>query len=376
MQIRLRQLRDDAHAGEFGISQIDAQENWDANRLENELTAIGFFGGQRLVIVKNLLSAKDVDVDRVVQLLSDIVRGGTTRTNKVNSSQLVASNNNQEGVMSDTAEVTVIIVESNKPDKRTKLFKWLQKNAKAEELAKLFGNNWQKFAASLINERQIKLETPARQALMAETEGESWQLVNIIDQLLLWGQPLSLRGTPKQSQIQKGIPPLLQRDVGVSRDDSEEGPSRLIGVADVELFLRRKPRGDSFRLLESIATGRRAEVTRHIGDLWQQGEAPLRVLGAIVYQYRQLIRIKALSEEGTDSYQIVRELGIPPFVVGKIMPLAKKLAWHGLKEIYGQIAQIDDAIKSGKIEPEAGIELLVYNLLKLHSNQSKLIRVK
>lgn len=350
MHKRLQQLREEIGAGDFNVSQIDAQENWDSNRFENELTAVGFFGGSRLVIVKNLLATKDVDAEKVIELLGNLHPNIRPRRTSLglapeNDAKVPRERRDSSAAvgMTSGSEVTVIIVETMMPDKRTKLYKWLQKNAGAEEFSKLSGSEWIKFASGLIAESKIKISGSARQRLFSETEGDSWQLVNVLDQLSLW------------------------------RAATDNHP---LEIDDINLFVRRKLRGNSFQLLDAINRGQTEVVTHHLKDLWAQGEAPLRVLGAIVYQYRQLVLIKAALEEGLNNYQIIRELKIPPFVAQKVGALARTTDWSTIKEIYNHITQIDEQIKSGKIEPEAGIEILIYNLLQIHRSSRENISTK
>ncbi len=346
LQKRLQEIKSGANTGNFGVSQIDASENWDINRFENELTAIGFFGGERLVIVKNLLASKDVDVDGVIKLLDIIVRDSSeSRTKNRNSSHLITDSNNSE-IASSLAmtndSVTVVVVENKTPDKRGKLYKWLKKNARSEEVLKLAGSVWNKFASGIIASRNIKITPSARTLLITETEGDSWQLTNVLDQLEAWSAHRSLP----------------------------------IDNNDINLFVSRKSHGDSFKLLDAIARGNVNIALHHIADLWSQGEAPLRVLGAIVFQYRQLVVIKSALDDNINPYEIAKECKIHPFVASKLTPLARNTDWDKLKTIYNEIAKIDEAIKSGKIEPEAGLEILVYNLINLHKKQGELIRIK
>ncbi len=70
-----------------------------------------------------------------------------------------------------------------------------------------------------------------------------------------------------------------------------------------------------------------------------------------------------------------RELRLPPFVVSKLINQAKKRSWTWLQQVYELIGQIDDALKNGKLEPEAGMELLVYNLAKAHADRDMLIKI-
>lgn len=353
LQKRLREIQGTIKTGDFGVSQIDASEKWDINRFENELTAIGFFGGERLVIVKNLLASKEVDVESVIRLLKNLCHSeSASRRDEESRDPSLANTLAQDdkkdeipayaGMTNGEDGVTVIIIENGVPDKRGKLYKWLQKNGRSEGFLKLAGAEWNKFASDIITLRQIKIAPSAHQTLITETEGDSWQLINVLDQLEAWS---AHRSNP-------------------------------IDNYDVSLFVSRKSHGDSFKLLDAIARGNITIALRHISDLWSQGEAPLRVLGAIVFQYRQLVVIKSALDDNINPYEIAKECKIHPFVASKLTPLARNTDWDKLKTIYDEIAKIDEALKSGKIEPEAGLEILVYNLMKLHKKQEELIKIK
>lgn len=281
---------------------MDASDTWDMGRFENELVALGFFSNNRVVVVKDMLSSKDVDGEKVIALLQKT-----------------------------SLDITVIIVEQGLPDKRTKLYKWLVKNAQAQELIRLRGSDWSQFASGLISQSNVKLSSPMRSALVSGTVGDGWQLKNVLSQLELW-----LDGSATEQK-------------------------------DMDYFLPRRFDGNSFGLLDALVGNDSAKAVRHILDLWQQDEAPIRVLGAIVYQYRQLVTIKALLDADTPQSMLAREARIPPFVVSKLTSIARKFSWDWFGTVYNHITQIDEAIKNGKLEPRESIELLVYNLSKMHA---------
>lgn len=382
LQKRLREIQGTIKTGDFGVSQIDASEKWDINRFENELTAIGFFGGERLVIVKNLLASKEVDVESVIRLLKNLCHSeSASRRDEESRDPSLANTLAQDdkkdeipayaGMTNGEDGVTVIIIENGVPDKRGKLYKWLQKNGRSEGFLKLAGAEWNKFASDIIASRQIKIAPSAHQTLITETEGDSWQLINVLDQLEAWYININKKHHP----VDKNRHPVL--DTGSKK--TEEGilnqvqydvkyHDRILEQDDINLFVSRKSHGDSFKLLDAIARGNITIALRHISDLWSQGEAPLRVLGAIVFQYRQLVVIKSALDDNINPYEIAKECKIHPFVASKLTPLARNTDWDKLKTIYDEIAKIDEALKSGKIEPEAGLEILVYNLMNLHKN--------
>jgi DNA polymerase-3 subunit delta len=317
LQKRLKEL---SLPDEFSRATIDGSENWSTGSFAAQVQAVPFFGNTRQIIVKNAFSGITTDeVDRVLSV-----------TGKV------------------PATTNVIFVESGKPDARTRLFKALSKLSQVETFEPLGGLAWSKFVDETARSANLKLSQPARDALLFDLEGDSAQLIQVVAQLQLWaGPPASAWPEAKLQALRAG--------------------EREITASDVAYFVPRRPEGDSFKLLGALAEKRIEGAVRFLYDLWHQDEAPMRVLGAIVYQYRQILWAKAYLEDGTPVRELASKLKVPPFVVGRLSSIASRVSWPWVKTVYGHIRQIDEGIKSGKIEQQAGIEVLVYNLAQFHS---------
>ena len=66
--------------------------------------------------------------------------------------------------------------------------------------------------------------------------------------------------------------------------------------------------------------------------------------------------IKNASKENFFSYRLV---GLHPYVIKKSFFLCRKFEESELKKIYKKIFQIDFDIKTGKIDPQMALDLLV-----------------
>jgi DNA polymerase III delta subunit len=67
-------------------------------------------------------------------------------------------------------------------------------------------------------------------------------------------------------------------------------------------------------------------------------------------------------EEGKNFYQIQKISKIHPFVIKKNFLLAKNFSINELKKIYKKILEIDFLIKTGKVDPQTGIEIFLMKI--------------
>jgi DNA polymerase III delta subunit len=77
----------------------------------------------------------------------------------------------------------------------------------------------------------------------------------------------------------------------------------------------------------------------------------------IVAQFKNLVLVKA-SGAGASAAR----LGIHPYVFGKTVAQARCFGLDELKSIYRKICQADFDIKTGRISPEAGLDLLIADI--------------
>ena len=208
---------------------IDASDSWDTARFASQVLATPFLGPSRQIIVMGALRA--LSSEEALKVLSA-------------ASQI-------------SPTTAIIFAETSAPDKRTKFFKDLVKQARVETFDPLWGASWARYVEVETRRANLKLSPAARNALTANLEGDSGQLHQVITQLELWVE------------------------------------GREINEDDVALFTARRSDSDSFKMLGALSDKRAYETVHFMLDLWRQDEDPLRVLGAVAYQYRQLLWTKA-----------------------------------------------------------------------------------
>ena len=88
-------------------------------------------------------------------------------------------------------------------------------------------------------------------------------------------------------------------------------------------------------------------------------ESPLMVLAMISRQLRLILQCKSLSSEGKTNGEIAQILGIRDFVVRECLIQGKNFNEAMLKNAIANCLETDINIKTGKVNQETGVELLI-----------------
>ncbi|MFA6190493.1 MAG: DNA polymerase III subunit delta [Candidatus Staskawiczbacteria bacterium] len=217
----------------------------------------------------------------------------------------------------------VVVYESSLPDKRTKLFKALQKNTKCQEFNLLTDVNLKKWIASEFLLQKVKINNDAVDLLASYIGSDLWRMANEINKL---------------SNYKKGT---------------------IVLKENVELLVKPNIDNDIFKTIDALASKNKKLALSLLHKHMDGGDFPLYLLSMIAYQFRNLLIIKDLSAQGGPASGWQKKSGLHPFVIQKSSYLCSQFSMVELKKIYQKIFQIDLNIKTGKIEAETAIDLLI-----------------
>lgn len=141
------------------------------------------------------------------------------------------------------------------------------------------------------------------------------------------------------------------------------GSKEPIRVEDVHAVIPSVRESSIFELVDAVASSDRAEVVRRIHQMVEvQREHPLRVLALIARQYRNLVRVRAALESGESERSLTGTLGLPPFVVNKLVEQARQGDASRFARSLASIATVDRANKGGVIDGARSVERLALAL--------------
>lgn len=132
---------------------------------------------------------------------------------------------------------------------------------------------------------------------------------------------------------------------------------RPIEPKDVELLVPSEDVADVFKFTDAVAA-------RNAGIAWQEmrailarGEHPLVLLTHLARQVRLLIQVK--DSEGMSRQELASSMGVHPFVVDKAVQQSSRFRSHELASLLEALLDADIAIKSGAMEPDAALDVMV-----------------
>lgn len=137
---------------------------------------------------------------------------------------------------------------------------------------------------------------------------------------------------------------------------------RAISVADVETLVPYSQDAVIFDLVDALGQRDGSTAAETLHRLIDEGEHPLGLLGMIIRQFRLLIQVKELKAKGASSRDIAKRLRIHPFPARKLNNQATHFTPAQLEKVYRHLSEIDVDIKTGRIDAEVALDLLVAGL--------------
>ncbi len=124
-----------------------------------------------------------------------------------------------------------------------------------------------------------------------------------------------------------------------------------------------------FDMIAAITNHRQKEALDLYTDLLALREPPMRILALIGNEFRRLVRVRELADEGFSDSQIAGKAGMPPFAVRKSRRIAEKYTNEQLIECLAACAAADEAVKSGMLSDRLSVELIIMKLSGQRTSQ-------
>ncbi|BDG31299.1 DNA polymerase III subunit delta [Parageobacillus thermoglucosidasius] len=137
------------------------------------------------------------------------------------------------------------------------------------------------------------------------------------------------------------------------------GPGGMIRQETVENLVSRTLEQNVFVLVEKVTKRQIAEALQVFYDLLENNEEPLKILALLANQFRLLYQVKWLAAKGYGQQQIASILKVHPFRIKLAMGQAALFSEEELMKAIQQIAEADYEMKSGAMDRQLIMELLL-----------------
>lgn len=225
--------------------------------------------------------------------------------------------------------VLVIIAPYEKIDERKKISKLLKKHATVAACNPIKDNDLKQWVNSIASQLQVTINDEAYEIMEAELSNNLHQLENELQKLALYVGP----------------------NGEVTKDIAEE-------------LVSHTTTSSALRLVDAVIEKDLHKAIRIFKDLLKMKEEPIAMISLIAFQFRSILRVKLLKQQGYSQFQMQKQLGVHPYVVKIALNRERQFTVDKLERIIIQLADTDATIKSGKMEKEMAFELMLYDLIE------------
>lgn len=283
----------DTNLGDTNLANVDGAKT-KGDEIIRQLWIMPFLATKRLVIVNNLISLGSKDAQNAVQ-----------------------------DFLPKLPETTIaVFYETEKIDKRSTLFKSLNKSKFSEEYVPLDPFKLRQWLMSEFQKTAVPVDPPAVDFLIKNIGPDLWRLHNEISKL------------------------------------SAHSPDGIT-VEHIKEIVHLDPSGDIFQLIDSLAKRDLKTAVSHLKGRLHAGDHPIYLFTMFAYGFRTLLIVQDFLKRNPSGTSIS---GMHPLVFKKTSAQVKSFSQASLKAIYEKLRDLDYDIKTGIIDPEVALDVFIFEL--------------
>ncbi|MBI2063161.1 MAG: DNA polymerase III subunit delta [Candidatus Yanofskybacteria bacterium] len=288
----------------LGYSVLDFDETGQMALLEDIVKTVSFFDEKRLIVLKKSFNESDT-IGKLIETWSLI--GDKQRilifVEEIDGAELARKNKSFFAIL--TAEPNVV-----------KSFEFLE------------GKKLETWITKELRLASIEIEPAAIKKLISYADNDCWRL----------GQEIA-----KLTNYRIGF------------DDKK------ITVADVDLLVYSKENLNIFKIVDAVAGKNKLKAMVLLHNHIENGDDPHYIFSMIVYQFRNLLRVKSLMKNAVPFPMIIKKTGLNPFVVKKTYEQCHGYDLDELRRLFASLAQMDIEVKSGVSDIENSLFRFVFS---------------
>ncbi|MPZ47738.1 MAG: DNA polymerase III subunit delta [Dehalococcoidia bacterium] len=147
--------------------------------------------------------------------------------------------------------------------------------------------------------------------------------------------------------------------------------ARLVEVADVDTLVSGAVQHQIWDLTDAVVEGRGDRALAVLKAMDARDHPAQLLIFMLVRQYRQVVLAQALLRDGLSADQIGSRLGSSGYPLRKVIDQASRYAADRLEAAYRRLLETDVAVKTGVLEVDMALELLILDLAELGRPQRR-----
>lgn len=275
-------------------------DNKDIDKIESSLETLPFFADKRVVLLENLdlFGAKN-----------------KSRNERITNA------------LSKVSDSTICFIVEDKIDKRNKLYKLVNKSGTFNVFSFLTEKELIQYVARELSKANIKISS-----------GDGKYFIDTVG--------YELRAISKE----------------VHKLVDYVGSNEVATRQDIEAVCTKHLEAKIFELVDAVGTKNRERALFLYQDMISLKEPVTRILFMISRQISLIYEAKLMREKRMNNGQIAKEIKVPEFVVRKLVAQSERFNHIEIKDTIKQLVDLEYEFKSGRINLETGIELMILKL--------------
>lgn len=226
--------------------------------------------------------------------------------------------------LSSVPETAVLLFLESAVDKRSRLYKAVQKQGYVCELNHPDEDTLKNWAARYLAKSEKKITQSTMDRFLCCVGDDMENIQNELDKLI-----------------------------------SYLGEEEVVTIDAVDTLTSVSLTNHIFEMVSAITARRIKEAMRLYDDLRALKEPPMRILFLVARQYSQLMMVGELLAEGKTKGEISKLLRLPPAVIGKMAAQVRNLSLPSLRDKLRQCVELEEKIKTGGIQDGLAVEILI-----------------
>lgn len=132
-----------------------------------------------------------------------------------------------------------------------------------------------------------------------------------------------------------------------------------ITIEDIEAITTQITTSKIFDMLDAMMKHEQEKAMNYYYDLLALKEPPMRILALIVRQINLMIQIKEMNQKSIFKGDIAKQVGVPSFAVSKYLDQSRNYTISNLKQMLHLCIDTETSVKTGTLTDTIGIELLI-----------------
>lgn len=116
---------------------------------------------------------------------------------------------------------------------------------------------------------------------------------------------------------------------------------------------------DIFKFIDNIINKNKSAALSTYYELLKNNEEPLKIIGMLASKFRLMYQATVLNNKGISNNEIASLLGVHSYPVKLAIKAASRYPLELLLKFLKGLANLDCDIKTGKVNPELGLELFI-----------------